>query len=142
MTVLIRTLLASVVVLGLASPVYADDTSSSQSQQPSASDQQNAAQPADSSSNSNNGASATTTTNSDGSQTATATSAAPAEPVNVNTADYRDIKAGLRVSTARAKAIVAYRTKNGPFKSVDDLSKVRGITKNWLDKNRDKVTVG
>jgi competence protein ComEA len=140
MTALIRTLLASVVVLGMALPVYADDSNAAQGQQTASTDQQNTAA-ADTSSTSSNGATATTTTNSDGSQTATATTA-PAEPVNVNTADAKAIKAGLKVTTTRAKAIVAYRTKNGPFKSVDDLSKVKGITKSWLEKNRDKVTVG
>ena len=34
----------------------------------------------------------------------------------------------LEVSEAIAKAIVAYREKNGPFKSPEDLLKVPGIT--------------
>ncbi len=51
-----------------------------------------------------------------------------ATPVNINTADAKTIAASLAgVGIKKAEAIVADRTKNGAFKSVDDLKRVSGI---------------
>ena len=48
-----------------------------------------------------------------------------AGPVDVNTADAETISAELKgVGLAKAKAIVDYREKHGPFRSADDLSPV------------------
>ena len=41
----------------------------------------------------------------------------------------------------KAKAIVEYRTKHGPFRSVDDLSLVKGIGERTVDKNRTDIQV-
>jgi competence protein ComEA len=71
------------------------------------------------------------------------TSAAFAAPVNINTADVKVLDQQLDgVGPKSAKAIVDYRTKNGPFKSVDDLSKVKGIGKATVEKNRKNIVVG
>ena len=60
-----------------------------------------------------------------------------AGPVNVNTADAKTLARELTgVGIARAEAIVAYRQKNGPFKSADDLVKVKGLGKKLVDQNR------
>lgn len=54
--------------------------------------------------------------------------AALAGPVNVNTADAKTLAKELNgIGLSKAEAIVAYREKNGPFKSADDLAKVQGI---------------
>jgi competence protein ComEA len=54
--------------------------------------------------------------------------AALAGPVNVNTADAKTLAKELNgIGLSKAEAIVAYREKNGPFKSADDLTKVQGI---------------
>jgi len=37
---------------------------------------------------------------------------------------------------AKAEAIVSYRDKNGPFKTADDLAKVKGIGKKLVDQNK------
>ena len=37
---------------------------------------------------------------------------------------------------AKAEAIVSYREKNGPFKSADDLAKVKGLGKKLIDQNK------
>jgi len=75
-----------------------------------------------------------------------ATGTAPAagdEPVvNINTASAAEIGGLNGIGDAKAKGIVEYREKNGPFKSVDDLRKVHGIGDKLLDKLRSHVTVG
>jgi competence protein ComEA len=69
--------------------------------------------------------------------------AAPAaEPVDINKADAKALAALDGVGDVKAQAIVAYRDQNGPFKSVDDLAKVKGIGDKTLERNRDNLTVG
>ena len=68
---------------------------------------------------------------------------ASAEPVNINTADATALAKALNgVGPAKAKAIVSYRDKNGPFKSVDQLTMVEGITQKLIDKNRADIRLG
>jgi competence protein ComEA len=65
------------------------------------------------------------------------TSTAIAGPVNINTADAKTLARELDgVGKAKAEAIVAYREKNGPFKSVDDLVKVKGFGKKLIEQNK------
>lgn len=65
-----------------------------------------------------------------------------AQPVNVNTADAGTIAANLKgVGQSKAEAIVAYREKNGAFKSVDDLVKVKGIGEKTVAANRELILV-
>ena len=60
-----------------------------------------------------------------------------AGPVNVNTADAETIAKELNgVGLAKARAIVEYREKFGPFKSADELSLVKGIGERTVDRNR------
>src|SRR5690242_12744633 len=66
-----------------------------------------------------------------------------AEPINVNTADAAALAKALNgIGPAKAKAIVSYRDKNGPFKSVDQLAMVEGITQKLIDKNRADIKLG
>jgi competence protein ComEA len=66
-----------------------------------------------------------------------------AEPVNINTADAAALAKALNgIGPAKAKAIVSYRDKNGPFKSVDQLAMVDGITQKLIDKNRADIKLG
>ena len=66
-----------------------------------------------------------------------------AEPVNINTADATALAKALNgVGPAKAKAIVSYRDKNGPFKTVDQLAMVEGITQKLIDKNRADIKLG
>lgn len=65
-----------------------------------------------------------------------------AGPVNVNTADAETIAAELKgVGLSKAKAIVEYRKKHGPFRSVDDLTLVKGIGERTLTINKDDIQV-
>lgn len=62
---------------------------------------------------------------------------AAAEPVDINTADAGALAAAIKgVGPKRAEAIVQYREKHGPFSSVDDLARVRGIGSAVLESNR------
>ena len=71
-----------------------------------------------------------------------AASAFAADKVNINTADAATLAATLNgVGPAKAEAIVAYRTENGPFRSADQLAEVRGIGLATVEKNRDKIIV-
>ncbi len=66
-----------------------------------------------------------------------------AGPVDINTADAQTLAQQLDgVGPAKAQAIIEYRQANGPFKSVDDLEKVKGIGKSTLEKNRSRMAVG
>ena len=66
-----------------------------------------------------------------------------AEPVNINTADATALAKALNgVGPAKAKAIVSYREKNGPFKTVDQLAMVEGISQKLIDKNRPDLKLG
>jgi len=60
-----------------------------------------------------------------------------ATPVNINAADAKTIADSLSgIGLKKAEAIVDYRTKNGNFTSVDDLSKVSGIGEKTIAKNK------
>lgn len=62
--------------------------------------------------------------------------------ININTADAKTMDTALvGVGDKTAKAIVEYRTKHGPFKSVDDLAKVKGIGPKLIEKNRANLVV-
>jgi len=60
-----------------------------------------------------------------------------AGPVNVNTADAETIAKELNgIGLSKARAIVEYREKYGPFKNADELSLVKGIGERTVDRNR------
>lgn len=70
-------------------------------------------------------------------------SAFASTPVDVNHADAATIAASLDgVGAAKAKAIVAYRKAHGPFKSADELARVKGIGKSTIEHNRRAIRVG
>ena len=65
-----------------------------------------------------------------------------AGPVDINTADAETISAELKgVGLVKAKAIVDYREKHGPFRSADDLSLVKGIGERTVELNRTDIKV-
>jgi competence protein ComEA len=65
----------------------------------------------------------------------------PMGKVNINTADAATLMTLDGIGESKAKAILEYRQKNGPFKSVDDLTKVKGIGDNTLAQLREQLTV-
>lgn len=66
-----------------------------------------------------------------------------AAPVDINTADAKMLDKAMKgVGPKLAQAIVEYRAKNGPFRSVDDLTKIKGVGKSTVEKNRAGLIVG
>jgi len=65
-----------------------------------------------------------------------------AGPVDINTADAETISIELNgIGLAKAKAIVEYREKYGPFKNPEDLSLVKGIGDRTVELNRVNILV-
>jgi competence protein ComEA len=63
-----------------------------------------------------------------------------AGPVDVNKADAATIAKELNgIGLSRAQAIVAYREKNGNFRTIEDLRKVKGIGAKTLERNRANI---
>src|ERR1700685_2606374 len=60
--------------------------------------------------------------------------------INVNKARAIDLKSGLTLRRSEAAAIIEYRTKNGPFKSIDDLKKVPGIDAAKIEAKKHRLT--
>lgn len=66
--------------------------------------------------------------------------AAIAGPVNVNTADAKTLARELDgIGMAKAEAIVSYRQKNGPFRSAEDLAKVKGLGRKTIEQNKSNL---
>lgn len=66
----------------------------------------------------------------------------PADDVprlKVNSADAIEFESILAIKRSQAAAIIAFRTKNGPFKSIADLKKVPGIEAAKLDAKKDRL---
>lgn len=62
--------------------------------------------------------------------------------VNINTASVDELNAVKGIGPSKAKAIVDYREKNGPFKSVDDLKEIKGFGDKSIAKLRGELSVG
>ena len=60
--------------------------------------------------------------------------------INVNKARAIDLESGLRLRRSESAAIIEYRTKNGPFKSIEDLKKVPGIDAAKIEAKKDRLT--
>ena len=65
-----------------------------------------------------------------------------ADTVNINTADAAMLAETIKgVGMAKAEAIIRYREKNGPFKSVEQLAEVPGVGERTVEKNRGVLRV-
>ena len=64
------------------------------------------------------------------------------QKVDLNRAGEWLLQALPGIGEGRARLIVDYRTKNGSFRSIEDLLKIEGFGKSVVDKVRDYATVG
>ena len=62
--------------------------------------------------------------------------------ININTASAEELDKLPGIGPAIAKAIIDYRTKNGPFKKIEDINDVKGIGDALFEKIKDQITVG
>src|ERR1700754_2671223 len=63
-----------------------------------------------------------------------------ATTVNINTADAQTLADSLDgIGMAKAQAIVEQRQTNGPYKSVDELAQVKGISTALIERNREAL---
>ncbi len=61
--------------------------------------------------------------------------------LNVNTASAQDLQRLPGMNQNLAQNIIDYRTANGPFESIDDLSRISGIEKQRIDTLRQYLMV-
>lgn len=61
--------------------------------------------------------------------------------VNINTADTEELCELKGIGEARARAIIEYRSKNGSFRSVEDIKNVSGIGDGIFEKIKDDICV-
>jgi len=60
--------------------------------------------------------------------------------VNVNTASAEELVKALKgIGQSKANAIIVYREEHGAFKTMQDLTKVKGIGAATIDKNRENI---
>ena len=63
----------------------------------------------------------------------------PPAPININTATVEQLVTLPGVGPSTARSIVRYREKNGPFRRVEDLLILKGMSKQKLQKLRPYV---
>ncbi len=63
--------------------------------------------------------------------------------VDVNKADAEALADNLLgIGSSKANAIVAHRTKYGPFRTTDDLMQVKGVGEKTIELNRGNILFG
>jgi competence protein ComEA len=67
---------------------------------------------------------------------------AGADLVNINTASVEELDKLPGIGQTTAQRIIAYRTDNGPFASIEDILNVSGIGTATYDEIKDLITVG
>jgi competence protein ComEA len=71
-----------------------------------------------------------------------ATSATPTgKKININTATVAELDTLPKVGPSTAQKIIDYRTKNGPFKKIEDIKNVSGIADATFEGLKDLITV-
>lgn len=123
-----RSLLAAVAAFVLVMPAFADETTTSTSTS-TTTDATEQATPV---------AAQTTETQS-------TTTTTTETKTDLNKATVKELTKVKGITPAKAKAIVAFRKKNGDFKSTDDLKNVKGFKKMNADQMKqiqDQLTAG
>ncbi|MFC1913930.1 helix-hairpin-helix domain-containing protein [Chloroflexota bacterium] len=63
------------------------------------------------------------------------------QKVNINRAEARLLESLPGIGEVRAQAIINYRQKNGQFRSINELTKVEGISATTYENIKDLITV-
>jgi len=67
---------------------------------------------------------------------------AVAQPLNINTATAIEISQAMTgVGPAKAEAIIKNRKEHGQFKSLDEMTRVKGIGVATIEKNRKNISI-
>lgn len=61
--------------------------------------------------------------------------------VNINTASAEELQTLTGIGEKKAQAIIDYRTQNGNFQSIDQLTEVDGFGEKTVEKLRDSITI-
>lgn len=75
------------------------------------------------------------------SQVSSTGASADSAKVRINSASVADLQRIKGVGEKKAQAILEYRQKNGPFKTVEDLQNVKGIGSKFIEKNKNMLTL-
>ena len=62
--------------------------------------------------------------------------------VNINTASVNELQTIKGIGQVKAEAIVKDRQKNGKYRSIEDLARVKGIGPRTVKKIKEEITVG
>ena len=65
----------------------------------------------------------------------------PSYPININSADIKQLATIKGIGVKRAAAIVKYRKKHGPFRNINELTTIRGINNSKIQKIRSQITL-
>ena len=118
-----RTLIATVAAMGLATAVFADDTTTTTTQSPTD----------------------TTATTQDASTSTTTTTDTTTTKVDLNKATAKELMKVKGLNAAKVKSIMTYRKTHGDFKTLDDLKEVKGFQKmndKTMQRIQDQLTIG
>ena len=74
-------------------------------------------------------------------QPAKSAAASSTDPVNLNSATAAQIADLPGIGVKTAELVVQYRTKNGPFKKIEEVMNVRGIGEKSFLRIKDRLTV-
>lgn len=72
---------------------------------------------------------------------AASVSAVTTGKININTAPVEELAQLDQIGAKTAQRIVEYRQANGPFKTPEDLMKVKGVGEKIFQKNKDRISV-
>jgi competence protein ComEA len=67
---------------------------------------------------------------------------APAQKIDINQADAWLLQALPGIGQVRAQAIIDYRQQNGPFRSIEELTQVPGISESNFRNVKNLITAG